>query len=209
MVEAALITPRRRRGVVVIWTLLAALVGLIVVVEYRDRRHAASSSADAVDARMLLPVPVDRVGAIEIADAGRLHRFERDANGVWFYHGVHTGGESAHTHAADPALAERIGRTMAAFGRTRLEREFPLGRDGADYGVNTPEVVVVVYRPGQSQPLAQYAIGHVAPDTVSRYVLVVGRPMVATIPGYQVDNLLALVHSVGDSPERARASAKP
>jgi len=204
-----LITPRRRRGIVVVWTLLAVLVTLIVVVEYRDRRHATSSSADAVDARMLLPVPVDRVGAIEIADAGRLHRFERAANGAWFYHGVHTGGESTHTHAADPGLAERIGRTMAAFGRTRLEREFPLGPDAADYGVNTPEVVVVVYRPGQSQPLVQYAIGHVAPDTVSRYVLVVGRPVVATIPGYQVDNLLALVHSVGDSADRARASAKP
>jgi len=209
MVEAALSAPRRRRGVVVVWSLLAVLITLIVIVEYRDRRHAASPSAETVDPRLLLPVPVDRVGAIEIADAGRLHRFERDASGTWFYHGVHSGAESRHTHAADPALAERIGRTMAAFGRTRLEREFPLGRDGADYGVNAPEVVVVVYRPGQSQPLAQYAIGHVAPDTVSRYVLVVGRPMVATIPGYQVDNLLTLVHSLGEAPARARASARP
>jgi hypothetical protein len=206
VVEAAL---SRRRGVTVVWTLLAVLIALIVVVEYRDRRHAASPTTDAVDARMLLPVPVDRVGAIEIADAGRLHRFERDASGAWFYHGVHSGAESSHTHAADPALAERIGRTMAAFGRTRLEREFPLGRDGAVYGVNAPEVVVVIYRPGQSQPLAQYAIGHVAPDTVSRYVLVVGRPTVATIPGYQVDNLLTLVHSLGGSADRARASARP
>jgi hypothetical protein len=206
VVEAAL---SRRRGVAVVWTLLAVLIALIVVVEYRDRRHAASPTTDAADARMLLPVPVDRVGAIEIADAGRLHRFERDASGAWFYHGVHSGAESSHTHAADPALAERIGRTMAAFGRTRLEREFPLGRDGAVYGVNAPEVVVVIYRPGQSQPLAQYAIGHVAPDTVSRYVLVVGRPTVATIPGYQVDNLLTLVHSLGGSADRARASARP
>ena len=202
-------TARRRRGVVLVWALLAVLLALIVVVEYRDRRHAAPGSADAVDARRLLPVPVDRVGAIEIADAGRLHRFERDANGTWFYHGVHTAAESSHTHTADPALAERIERTMAAFGRTRVEREFPLGRDGADYGVSTPEVVVLVYRPSQSQPLAQYAIGHVAPDTVSRYVLVVGRPVVATIPGYQVDNLLALVRSVGESSDRARASTRP
>jgi hypothetical protein len=209
VVEAALSAPRRRRGVVVVWALLAVLIGLIVVVEYRDRRHAALPGADAVDARMLLPVPVDRVGAVEIADAGRLHRFERDASGAWFYHGAHSGAESSHTHAADPALAERIGRTMAAFGRTRLEREFPIGRDGGEYGVNAPEVVVLVYRPGQSQPLAQYAIGHVAPDTVSRYVLVVGRPVVATIPGYQVDNLLTLVHSLGDAPDRARAAARP
>lgn len=201
--------PRRRRGIVFVWTLLAVLIALIVVVEYRDRRHDASPSAGAVDPRMLMPVPMDRIGAVEVADAGTLHRFERDASGAWFYHGVHSSAEGSHTHAADPALAERIAKTMAAFGRTRLEREFPLGRDGADYGVNAPQVVVVVYRPGESQPLAQYAIGQVAPDTVSRYVLVVGRPVVATIPGYQVDNLLALVHSLGAAPDRARASARP
>jgi hypothetical protein len=209
VVEATLSLPRRRRRVVVVWTLLAVLIALIVIVEYRDSRHAASSSVGAVDPRMLLPVPMDRIGAVEIADAGTLHRFERDASGAWFYHGVHSGGEGSHTHAADPALAERIAKTMAAFGRTRLEREFPLARDGTDYGVNAPQIVVVVYRPGESQPLAQYAIGQVAPDTVSRYVLVVGRPMVATIPGYQVDNLLALVHSLGPAPDRARASARP
>ena len=200
--------PRGRRSLVAVWAVLAVLLGTIVVVEYRDRLHAASSATQE-DPRRLLPVAVERLGAVEIADAGRLHRFERDTNGTWFYHGVHTGAETSHTHSADPALAQRIERTMAAFGRTRVEREFPLGRDGAEYGVSAPEVVVLVYRPGQSQPLAQYAIGHVAPDTVSRYVLVVGRPVVATIPGYQVDNLLALVRSVGGSAEPARASARP
>jgi hypothetical protein len=62
---------------------------------------------------------------------------------------------------------------------------------------------VLVYRPGQSQPLAQYAIGHVAPDTVSRYVVVVGRPVVVTIAGYQVDNLLALVQAIGGGADQA------
>ena len=54
---------------------------------------------------------------------------------------------------------------------------------------------MLVYGARQSQPLAQYAVGHVAPDAVSRYVLVVGQPVVATIPNYQVDNLLALVRT--------------
>jgi len=209
VVEAALSGAGRRRGVFVVWGLLAVLVTLIIVVEYRDRRTAGAGKADAVDSRMLLPITMDRVGAVEVADAGTLHRFERDPRGAWFYHGVHSAADTSHTHAADPALAERIGRTMAAFGRTRLEREFPLGRDGAEYGVSTPDVIVLVYRPSESQPLAQYAIGHVAPDTVSRYVLIVGRPVVATIPGYQVDNLLALVRSLDGPGERSRASAKP
>jgi hypothetical protein len=208
VVEAALSAARRRRGVLVVWLVLVVLVGLIAAVEYRDRLHAASRTPGETDARMLLPVPVDQLGAIEVADAGRLHRFERDAAGVWLYHGVHTGAEGSHVHTADPQLAERIARTMAAFGRTRLERQFPLGRDGADYGVTTPDVVVLVYRPSESQPLAQYAVGHVAPDTVSRYVLVVGRPVVATIPGYQVDNLLALVRSLGATADGTPASAR-
>ena len=198
---------RRRRGLVAVWTILAVLGGIIVVVEYRDRLHAASGPSEE-DPRRLLPIPVERLGAIEIADAGRLHRFERDDAGRWFYHGVHTGAEASHTHTADPALTERIERTMTAFGRTRVEREFPLVGAGMEYGVATPETVVLVYRPRQRQPLAQYAIGQVAPDTVSRYVLVVGRPVVATIPGYQVDNLLALVRSVGDTADGEQTSRR-
>ena len=197
----------RRRGLIAAWAILAVLVGVIVVVEYRDRLHAASGSP-ARDARRLLPLPMEQLGAVEVADAGRLHRFERDGAGRWFYHGVHTGTEASHTHTADPALTERIERTMAAFGRTRIERDFPLAGAGTEYGVATPETVVLVYRPRESQPLAQFAIGQVAPDTVSRYVLVVGRPVVVTIPGYQVDNLLALVRSTTETTERGRASAE-
>jgi len=200
--------PRRRRGLLAVWALLAVLVAVIVIVEYRDRLHAASGTSER-DARQLLPLPVNQLGAVEIADAGVLHRFERDAAGQWFYHGVHTGTEASHTHAADPALTQRIERAMAAFGRTRVEREFPLAGAGTEYGVATPQTVVLVYRPRESQPLAQYAIGQVAPDTVSRYVLVVGRPVVVTIPGYQVDNLLALVRSATETTQRGRTAATP
>ena len=111
-------------------------------------------------------MPLSELGAIEIADAGRVHRFERDAAGAWFYHGAHDAAEGAHTHEPDPARAERIARALAALGRARAERDFPLGKDGAAYGVASPELVILVYRPGQSQPLVQYAVGHVAPDTV-------------------------------------------
>jgi hypothetical protein len=191
VVEAALSGTRRRSAVLAVWAVLAALTVVIVVTEYRDRRPAAP---DAVtDPRRLLPVPVDQLGALEVADAGRLHRFERDAAGTWFYHGVHAGPVTAHTHRPDPALAQRIDRAIAAFGRTRVERQFALDNDGSPYGLAAPDILVLVYRPDQSQPLAQYAVGGVAPDTASRYVMVVGRPVVVTIPNYQIDNLLALV----------------
>jgi hypothetical protein len=207
VVEAALSASRRRSGVVAVWAVLAVLAAAIVVIEYRDRRPAASGPT--TDARLLLPVPVDRLGAFEIADAGRLHRFERDAGGTWFYHGVHAGPGTAHTHRPDPALAQRIGRAIAAFGRTRVERQFALDTDGSPYGLAAPDILVLVYRPDQPQPLAQFAVGAVAPDTASRYVMVVGRPVVVTIPNYQIDNLLALVKAASEAQAASATGEAP
>jgi hypothetical protein len=182
---------------VVVWLLAAVLAAAIVGIEYADRRARPSGDAPETDPRRLVSAPVEELAAIEIAARGRLHRFERDAAGAWFYHGVHTEATAAHAHEPDPALAERIARAVAAFGRTRIERELPLDRPTDTYGVATPDVVVLAYRRGQTQPLGQYAVGHVAPDTVSQYVMVVGRPGVVTIPKYQIDNLLELVRVAG------------
>jgi hypothetical protein len=202
VVEAAL-SARPRRRLLVVWGLLGVLGLAIAALEYADR--AGAPDGEGRDPRLLLAAPVEELGAVEIADRGRLHRFERDPAGAWFYHGVHAGAAAAHAHAPDPALAERIAAAFAAFGRARVERQFPLDREADAYGVAHPEVVILAYRRGQSQPLAQYAVGHVAPDTVSRYLMVVGRPAVVTIPGYQIDNLLELVRAAAaaTSPEGA------
>jgi hypothetical protein len=176
---------------VVVWAVLGVLTAAIAVLEARDHLRAPADAGR--DARRLLPVPADQLGALEIAEAGRLHRFERDPGGGWFYHGAHGAAEAGHVHAPDPALAERIERAVAAFGRTRMERDFEQDGDGSAYGLATPEILVLVYRPNERQPLAQYAVGSVAPDTASRYVSMVGRPGVVTIPAYQIDNLLSLV----------------
>jgi uncharacterized protein DUF4340 len=198
VVAAALKSAVWSRRVVVVWGLLAVLLAAIGALEWVDYRRTRTGEAGA-DARRLVPVPVDQLGAMEVADAGRLHRFERGPDGAWLYHGVHTGAETRHEHAPDPALAERIERAVAAFGRARVERSFAAGRDAPDYGVTTPEVLVLLYRPRESQPLVQYAVGHLAPDTASRYVMIVGRPGVVTIPNYQIDNLLALARTAAAS----------
>jgi hypothetical protein len=196
--------PSRRLAAV--WLVLAGLVVVIAVLEYLDRRSAGSGAA--LDPRALLAAPLEELGAIEIANRGRLHRFERDAGGAWFYHGAHGAATDAHTHDPDPTLADRINRSFAAFARARIEREFPLDRDSSAYGVGHPDVVILTYRRGQSQPLAQYAVGHVTPDTVSRYVMVVGRPVVVTIPKFQIDNLLELVQ-VSAATDGSRPGSPP
>ena len=200
----------RRSRLLAVWLLLVGLVGAIVVSERADLvvpqpqpDHHGSSAA-----RQLLPVPVQQLGAIEVVHGRTLHRFERDAAGLWFYHvhGSDTGAAEGHSHIADPAMAQRLGDAFAAFGRTRLERQFALKTDARDYGVSTPEMLILVYRPDDLQPLAQYAIGDLAPDMLSRYVLIVGSAAVATIPNYQIDNLLAVIEAVAGKAAAGRTT---
>lgn len=187
---------RRRTQLVAVWALLAALVGMIVVIEHTDLVRPRPGRASTADPRLLLPVPVEQLGAIEVAHAGTLHRFARDATGAWFYHGVHTATEGPHAHTVDPAMARRIEQAFLAFGRTRIERQLPRDQDARAYGVTTPRILILVYRPNESQPLVQYAVGDIAPDTASRYVEAVGGSGVVTIPNYQIDNLLSLLAAV-------------
>jgi hypothetical protein len=221
MVEAAMSPGRIRPRLVVIWTLLGALIAAIVVMERNDLFRSQPVRDDGHghwtgDTRWLLPAPIEQIGAIEVAHAGVVHRFERDSSGTWFYHGPHTGQEGEHEHRSDPVTAAKIEHALAGFGRTRIERTFPLdfaavGVDPAerelmpdpgvrDYGVTVPSTIVLVYAPGSQQPWVQYAVGDVAPDGLSRYVLPVGRTTVATVANYQITNLLDLVDALGSAP---------
>jgi hypothetical protein len=195
VVEAAVSAIALRPRLLAVWGVLLVLVGVIVALELSDRDGGAESGTapGGRDPKLLLPVSVQELGAVEIVHAGTVHRFERDDAGVWFYHGAHTQAQAAHGHQADPAMGEKIAYALAGFDRARIERTFPLEDGGKIYGVATPQIVVLVYRPKALQPVAQYAVGDIAPDKLSRYVLMVGRPPVVTIAEYQISNLLNLV----------------
>ena len=199
---------RNRRKLVAVWVVLAALVTLIVVIQRADRKTEAIESVPTRDERLLVPVGMEELGAIEIARAGTLHRFERDASGAWFYHGVHTGGEQQHAHAADPATAAIIEKALAGFGRARMERQFPLNVQNDEFGVTRPEIFIMVYRPKETQPLSRYAVGVVAPDKLSRYVLPVGGTQVVTIPEFHIENLLSLIQAVSGNARPAPKAKK-
>jgi hypothetical protein len=204
MVEAAVSARPMRRRLAAVWAILLLLVGVISVLEWSERN---TSDEGAYANRMLLPAPIEELSAIEIAVAGGVHRFERDRSGIWFYHGVHTGAEGSHEHAIEPDTAQRIAKAFAAFGRTKIEREFAISDQEAAFGTRTPTMIILVYGPGNSAPLMQYAIGDIAPDTISRYVRPVGRSNVVTIPNYQIENLLGLLEAVGGTPA-ARVQAR-
>lgn len=190
-----------RPRLVAIWALVAALIVVIVVVERQDRAKEGMEQVGlAGRERMLLSEPLAHIGALEVVAAGAMHRFERDPAGVWFYHGIHAKTNGVHGHQTDPALAETIARAVAAFSGARLERDFRLDPKENTFGVTSPGLVVLVYRPGELQPMAQFAAGDLAPDGVSRYVLPIGGDRVYTVAGYQFENLVQLV-------EKAKAAA--
>ena len=155
-----------RRSVLVIWLVLASLVSGIALLEYRNRARMPGDVAEKVHgaegSRMLMPLPIEEIAAVELGHAGTMHRFERDATGAWFYHGVHAGAQSSHAHQTDPLQAQKIEKGFAALGRTRMERFLKLDVQNA-YGVTSPEMVILVYRKGDAQPLAQYAVGDALP----------------------------------------------
>ena len=191
-----------RHRVLVVWLVLAALVAGIGLLEYRNRARLPDAVAEKIHgaegSRMLLPVPIEDIAVVEIGHAGTMHRFEREASGAWFYHGAHAGTQATHAHQTDPQQAERIEKAFAALGRTRMERFFKLDVQNA-YGVTSPQMVILVYRKADALPLAQYAVGDVAPDGLSRYLLQVGSASVVTIADYQITNLLNLIQAVGGS----------
>jgi hypothetical protein len=198
-----------RPRLIVVWVLLLMLAGVIATIELTERSANSASDAAGSRDRMLLPVPIEQLGAIELAHAGTLHRFERDEAGNWFYHGMHSGAEAAHGHQANPAMASRIEQALAALGRARIEREMEVGARGDDYGMASPELLILAYRPKEALPLVQYAIGDIAPDQLSRYAQAVGSHTVITVANYQIDNLLGLIQAVGGPTEQASAAKTP
>lgn len=194
-----------------VWVLFLALAAAIVAIEVADRGGISEPEgrAEGRDPRLLLPVPLEQVSAIEVAHAGSIHRFERDAAGTWFYHGAHARSDAGHMHQPDPVLAQRIESALQGFGRARMERTLSIDQGVERYGLAVPQMLILAYRPKEVQPLLQVAVGDVAPDTFSRYVMVVGSSSVVTIANFQIDNLLELVKAAVESGQGQEAIARP
>ena len=199
MVEAALSEQRGRPKLMFIWLVLIVLLAVIGYLKFSDWKKAREVSAVsmAADERSLLPLKLEAISAVEVAYEGNLYRFERDEAGTWFYHahGVNTGIQAQHGHVADPEQAAEIANRLAGLGRAHKERQVD-SESKEQYGVTKPQMLILVYVAGSTKPLAQYAVGDVAPDKLSRYVLLVDSSEVFTIADFQIQNLLDLIKSV-------------
>ena len=143
-----------RARVVIIWLLLLVLIGGIVFIQYKDRAATTSDDNAVANSRMLLPMSIDDLGALEIFHAGTLHRFERDAAGAWFYHahGAAKPNDPAHAHQTDSTQAKTIRTALRGLSRTHMEREFPRNNE-AEYGLTAPEMFVLLYGKNTAQLL--------------------------------------------------------
>lgn len=182
------------KRLLLIWGVLLALAVLIFIGERQRSEQMGMSSQRVVP--WLLPAPMQDLGAVEIMVKGSMHRFERDAEGRWFYHGVHDANKAEHGHNTDPQMAAVIDKAMVVFGRVQREQKIALKAGEDEYGVTRPDVFILVYLPKADSPLASYAVGTIATDRVSRYILPVGAADVVTVPDFHIKNLLALIDAV-------------
>ncbi len=191
--RAAAAGPRRRRWrTPAIWLALAALAAGVFALD-RAGVFAPPPPTDAhghvlgAGPRFLVRTPIDRLAGAEIAIDGVARRFDRGANGAW-RHGETGGAE----------LSARIAAALEAFGRARIVREVTASRDVKAYGVLAPRMSVVLYADDSGVPRERYFFGDPAPDGLNRYVLIFGEFLVVTVPEYHVENLAALVASLGE-----------
>jgi len=190
---------QRRSKLIIIWITVLALAALIFVKE----RQLAKSEEEPEGNRpkWLIPIALEEIGAIEVMRKGQLHRFERDEKGIWFYHGQQDVANAAeHAHRADPLAANTIAQAVAMFSRTRKEQPIPLQPGKDEYGVSRPDILIMVYQPKKSEPVARFSVGMVSPNGYSRYVLPVGATEAVTIPEYQITNLMAMIDAVSKNP---------
>ncbi len=185
----------------VVWLVLAVMVTVVAGLQLRDRAQERAEAEIPSGPQMVMPAPLEEIGAIEIAVAGNLHRFSRDETGAWFYHGVHAGPQSAHEHVPNPEMSEKIAKAFGALSRARIERRLEMPENGDPFNVTRPDMIILVYLTGQLEPRMRYSVGDLAPDDLSRYIHVAGTRDVITIPDYQIRNLLDLIKTVTAQPK--------
>ncbi len=186
-------TARNARSTTALWLAVLALALAAVVWQAVRPASPAAPDEDNVAATPLIAAPEVSWSAVELLGLEGLQRFERDATNRWLKHADVAGEAADHQHRSDPASAERIAATFGTFSRTRIERSLAVDPGAlAAYGLERPLLIVLI-RGAEGRPVLTLEVGSVAPDGLSRYVRLPRDGSVLTIPGYQVDGLIALV----------------
>lgn len=195
-------TARSGRSTTALWLAVLALALAAVVWQAVRPAGPAAIDEDNVAAAPLIAAPEASWTAVELLGPEGLQRFERDSANRWLKHADVAGETADHQHRADTASAERIKAAFGTFSRTGIERSLVVDPGGlAAYGLERPLLIVLI-RGAEGRPVLTLEVGNVAPDGLSRYARLPRDGSVMTIPGYQIDGLIALVQA-------ARAASAP
>ena len=186
-------TTRGARSTTALWLAVLALALAAVVWQALRPASPAAPDEDNVAAAPLIAAPEMSWTAVELLGPDGLQRFERDSANRWLKHADVAGEAADHQHRSDAASAERIAATLGTFSRTGVERSLAVDPGAlAAYGLERPLLIVLI-RGAEGRPVLTLEVGNVAPDGLSRYVRLPRDGSVMTIPGYQIDGLIALV----------------
>ncbi|WP_156918035.1 DUF4340 domain-containing protein [Bradyrhizobium sp. Cp5.3] len=165
----------------------------------RRLRGPTGPDASSRGKSLLLPVSMAQVWALEILFAGKLTRFERDADGNWFRHlGQHNHAAGNVVHVADPEQARVIDAALRAFDASAIEtRVGPADPSQlARYGLNLPSLIVLVFVRDAAAPLARLEFGASA-DRLDRYARLAPNGAVVTVAEFEMHRLTELLRAVG------------
>ena len=182
--------------------LLARHVGAEWRVVSDMARRMRGTAAPALASRatsLLLPVSMAQIWAAEIVHAGKLIRFERDVAGNWFRHtGQHSHAGATSTHVADPAQAPIIAAALNALDTAAIETRVKPADQAqlAEYGLNLPPLIVLLYVRDTSTPLVRLEFGGAA-DSLDRYARLAPDGGIVTVAEFEARRLTELLKTVG------------
>ena len=170
-----------------------------LVFDMARRLDQAGSSVTNRGTSLLLPVSMAQVWAVEIVFAGKLTRFERDKAGNWFRHvGQHIHAAGSDSHIADPAQARVIDAALRPLDASAVEKRVGPADSMrlAQYGLNLPTLIVLLYARDSSAPLVRLEFGAMA-DDLDRYARLASDGGVVTVAEFEVRRLTELLKAVG------------
>ena len=182
-----------RREFFLVWVILAFLLVFIFLLgpapDKQTRTHSHNLNPES---KFLIPDKIHGMGAIEIIIDGNLYRYQRDNKMDWFYHDQNHMESDNHNHGTNKKQSDKIKYSLAGFGRTQKERSFTFDFRNDEYGVMKPKLYILIYEnPDDTKPSIKISVGDIAPDNLSRYVLV--NSQIYTIANFHIDNLLNLI----------------
>lgn len=149
-----------------------------------DGRHPDEAPAP----RLLVPLPIGDVAAVEIYAGDKAYRFERDPSGAWLLHRHAPGTDPNAVHKADPAQSQRIAQALAAFSQTRIEAAVTSGASGDAYGLVDPAAIIILFTQDKARPPLDFTVGKLG--DVGRYLQLPDHKEIVAVPDDQITSLI-------------------